>query len=271
MNSLNGKSKIQSKTSTSAGDSSNLFVNVLNQYIKQQEVQTITGSSSMNALDSSATNSLGSSLMDTMGSSLIGALGSSTVNSFGSSLMDTLSSTLMNSSNTSDSSGMNAYIPNLLSSILPQDTTQYAPLNTQSSSKLTFQPVQSESLNQVLGGKLTGLGDTFVQAGQRYNINPALLAAIAQHESGNGKSNAANVKNNVAGMMGQSGLKTYASVKDSIMDMAQNLSKNYLGEGLSSIAKIGAKYAPIGAGNDPTGLNNHWVTGVTKYFNQYFA
>lgn len=72
-------------------------------------------------------------------------------------------------------------------------------------------------------------------------------------------------------MMGNHGLKSYASIEDSIMDMAQNLSKNYLGKGLSSIATIGSKYAPIGAGNDPTGLNNHWVTGVNKYFNQFFV
>ena len=52
------------------------------------------------------------------------------------------------------------------------------------------------------------------------------------------------------------------------MDMARNISNNYLGKGLSSISDIGAKYAPIGASNDPTGLNNYWVNGVTQYYNQ---
>jgi hypothetical protein len=33
----------------------------------------------------------------------------------------------------------------------------------------------------------------------------------------------------------------------------------------STIAQIGAIYAPIGAGNDPTGLNNHWTRGVAKF------
>jgi hypothetical protein len=139
-------------------------------------------------------------------------------------------------------------------------------LNTEE--PLHFQSINAEKINQELDGKLTGMGEVFVRAGQQYNIDSTLLAAIAQHETGNGKSHAAIEKNNIAGMMGFNGLKSYASVEESIMDMARNLSKNYLGSGLSSIAKIGGKYAPIGAGNDPTGLNNHWVTGVTKYFDQ---
>ncbi|MDR7235713.1 glucosaminidase domain-containing protein [Neobacillus drentensis] len=133
---------------------------------------------------------------------------------------------------------------------------------------LRFQESSSDKLNQVLGGKLTGMGDVFVSAGKRYNVNPALLISIAQHETGNGKSYAAINKNNVAGMMGVNGLKSYSSVEDSIMDMARNLSKNYIGTGLTTISKIGAKYAPIGADNDPNGLNNQWVTGVTKFFDR---
>ncbi|MEH7107180.1 glucosaminidase domain-containing protein [Bacillus sp. JJ1764] len=133
---------------------------------------------------------------------------------------------------------------------------------------LQYQDIQSEKIDQVLGGKLSGMGEVFVQAGRQYNLNPALLAAIAQHESGNGSSRASHVKNNIAGMMGSNGLKSYGSIGESIMDMARNLSKNYLGKGLNSISEIGAKYAPIGATNDPTGLNNNWVKGVTRFFNK---
>lgn len=131
---------------------------------------------------------------------------------------------------------------------------------------LHFQSINAEKINKVLGGKLTGLGEVFVRAGQKFNVNPALLAAIAQHETGNGASRAVHEKNNVAGMMGRNGLKSYVSLEESIMDMARNISKNYLGSGVVNIASIGAKYAPIGASNDPTGLNNHWESGVTKYF-----
>lgn len=134
-----------------------------------------------------------------------------------------------------------------------------------------FQSIDPEKINQVLDGKLTGMGGAIVRAGQKHNIDPALLTAIAQHETGNGASRAAMEKNNVAGMMGKNGLKSYGSVEESIMDMARNLSKNYLGQGFSSISQIAAKYAPVGATNDPTNLNNHWVSGVTRFINQIKA
>ena len=163
-------------------------------------------------------------------------------------------------------------VPNLLSTIDYLDNSQnhVSSQNTEiaSAGSLRFQSRSTELLNQGLKGALAGKGETLLRAGKLYNLDPALLTAIAKHESGNGESRAANVKNNIAGMMGSNGLKSYASVDDSIMDMARNISKNYLGQGLSSITEIGAKYAPIGASNDPTGLNNHWVNGVTKYFNQ---
>ncbi|WP_053601235.1 glucosaminidase domain-containing protein [Bacillus sp. FJAT-18017] len=133
-------------------------------------------------------------------------------------------------------------------------------------SSLRFKEINSEKVNQLLGGKLAGKGEVFIEAGKRYNIDPALLVAISQHETGNGKSRAAAEKNNIAGMMGKNGLRSYNSVNESIMDMARNLSHNYLDSGFTSITKIAGKYAPIGAANDPTGLNNHWVTGVTNHF-----
>ncbi|MEH7273621.1 glucosaminidase domain-containing protein [Neobacillus vireti] len=123
-----------------------------------------------------------------------------------------------------------------------------------------------ENLNRNLKGVLQNTGHLFEEAGRKYDIDPALLAAISIHETGNGTSNAARFKYNVTGMMGKNGLKTYSSIEESIFDMARNLRQNYLDKGKLTIAQIGAKYAPIGAANDPTQLNNHWVTGVQHYF-----
>ncbi len=134
------------------------------------------------------------------------------------------------------------------------------------SSSLEFSDASLEKLNSTLKGKLRNLGETFIEAGRQHNINPNLLASIAMHESGNGTSRATNEKNNIAGMMGKNGLRQYGSVEESIFDMARNLRKNYLDKGVDTIAKIGAKYAPVGADNDPTGLNNHWVKGVNNFF-----
>ncbi|MEC1522163.1 glucosaminidase domain-containing protein [Neobacillus niacini] len=148
-----------------------------------------------------------------------------------------------------------------LDSLVPQ-TGAGVPQSESLSSKTTG----SNNLNAHLKGVLQNTGHFFQEAGKKYNIDPALLAAISIHETGNGTSNAARFKFNVAGMMGKNGLKTYSSIEESIFDMARNLRQNYLDKGKLTIAQIGAKYAPIGAANDPTQLNNHWVTGVQRYF-----
>ena len=133
---------------------------------------------------------------------------------------------------------------------------------------LSFKPIQFLKLENTLGGKLSGTSAHFINAGKKYDLDPNLLSAIAIHETGNGTSRAANEKNNIAGMMGKNGLRSYDSVEESIFDMARNLRQNYVDQGKTTIAAIGAKYAPVGAGNDPTGLNNHWVTGVNRQLNK---
>jgi flagellum-specific peptidoglycan hydrolase FlgJ len=151
-------------------------------------------------------------------------------------------------------------------SISPIDTREVA-TSPNDMSDFGFKPIQFIKLDNTLEGKLSGTANHFINAGKKYDIDPSLLSAIAIHETGNGSSRAVNDKNNVAGMMGKDGLRSYASVEDSIFDMARNLRKNYLNQGKDSIAEIGAKYAPVGAMNDPTGLNNHWTKGVSRQFN----
>ncbi|MDF2787993.1 MAG: conjugal transfer protein [Neobacillus sp.] len=139
-------------------------------------------------------------------------------------------------------------------------------VGTLQTTSLTPTKTGGDDLNAHLKGVLQNTGHLFAEAGKKYDIDPALLAAISIHETGNGSSNAARFKFNVAGMMGKNGLKSYSSIEESIFDMARNLRQNYLDKGKLTIAQIGAKYAPIGAANDPTQLNNHWVTGVQRYF-----
>lgn len=143
------------------------------------------------------------------------------------------------------------------------------PVKNVPSPNLGFQATSLLQLEANLAGKLSGTAKDFIVAGQKYDLNPHFLAAIAMHETGNGTSRAIQEKNNVAGMMGRNGLRSYATMQESIDAMASNLRRNYLNQGLTSISQIGAKYAPVGASNDPTGLNNHWVTGVTKKLNSF--
>lgn len=157
----------------------------------------------------------------------------------------------------------NSYNPITIQPIDKKDV----PTTSGDTSDFKFKPMQFIKLDNTLEGKLSGTAAHFIDAGKKYDIHPGLLSAIAIHETGNGSSKAVNEKNNVAGMMGKNGLRSYASVEDSIFDMARNLRQNYLNQGKDTIVKIGAKYAPVGAANDPTGLNNHWTQGVNRHYN----
>ncbi|WP_311080963.1 peptidoglycan DD-metalloendopeptidase family protein [Paenibacillus polymyxa] len=136
------------------------------------------------------------------------------------------------------------------------------------SSKITaMSGISAEQLNKKLGGVLAGKGAQFVQAGLQFGIDPAALAAISMHETGNGTSPAVRNRHNVGGMMGANGLMNFASIDDGITAMARNLKVNYADQGIDTIEGVQRKYAPVGARNDPDNLNNNWSKGVVKFMN----
>ena len=58
----------------------------------------------------------------------------------------------------------------------------------------------------------------------------------------------------------------FARESDAIAFAARTLAGDYLPEGRDTLATIGAKWAPLGAANDPGGLNASWTTGVGTYY-----
>ena len=131
---------------------------------------------------------------------------------------------------------------------------------------------RGDELRHVLSAS-TGFMPTYARSLRRLRngveIFPAMLAAIAMHETGNGTSNAVRSYNNPGGLMNPrtnwSTLQRYGSLEQGIDAMARNLKRNYIDKGLTSIPAIGRKYAPVGAANDPRGLNQHWANGVQHY------
>lgn len=104
---------------------------------------------------------------------------------------------------------------------------------------------------------------------EEYEIDWMMAVAISKHETGNYTSYAYESLNNVGGMMywngTKSALKSFNSLEEGIDAYVSNLKRNYFDMGLDTIEEIQKKYAPIGADNDPNGLNNYWVSGVSKY------
>lgn len=101
-----------------------------------------------------------------------------------------------------------------------------------------------------------------------YEVDWRLAVAISKHETGVYTSVAFKEMNNVGGNFKNGSLMTFGSLDEGIDFFVGNLKRGYIDMGLTTIESIQPKYAPIGATNDPSNLNSHWVSGVYKYFNE---
>lgn len=120
-------------------------------------------------------------------------------------------------------------------------------------------------------GVFTGKGDLFIELSNRYGIDPVLAAAIAFHETGFGTSPAVVNKNNPGGIMDPETnwqtIKHFSTLEEGLDYTIHNLKRRVIDDGLTTIESLGNVYAPIGAVNDPNGLNAYWVPKVTQYAN----
>ena len=100
-----------------------------------------------------------------------------------------------------------------------------------------------------------------------------LVVAISKHETGNWTSSLYKNNNNFGGIYNSKDKKfySYESNDKGLQAFVNLLKNNYFGKGLDTIEEIGAKYCPVGAENDPTGVNQHWVPKVTQYYNNYLG
>lgn len=96
-----------------------------------------------------------------------------------------------------------------------------------------------------------------------------LVVAISTHETGYWTSKAFTENHNFGGIMTSKGLKSYSTYEEGLDHFVSVLKNYYFDEGLTTIEQIGAKYCPVGAENDPKGLNVNWVPSVTSIYNSY--
>lgn len=100
-----------------------------------------------------------------------------------------------------------------------------------------------------------------------------LLVAISKHETGNWTSYNFKNKNNLGGLYnGSKGtFYSYESLESGIEAFVNLLKNRYFGRGLNTIKEIGNVYCPVGASNDPNGLNKHWIPKVSQFYNEYLG
>lgn len=142
---------------------------------------------------------------------------------------------------------------------------------------LTYAPVSgtvpvidanmSSRIDAYLAGKnspLAGLGNVFVFQGTAVGLDPRLLVAISGAETSFGTYGPSQAIHNPFGM--GPGI-VYPTWPDAIAAAARNLGGNlYKGSGLVTIAQIQRRWAPLGAGNDPSNLNSNWYVNVSRYY-----
>jgi hypothetical protein len=113
------------------------------------------------------------------------------------------------------------------------------------------------------GSPMAGQGAAFVASGMRWQVDPRLLVAIAGAESSFGQVTCG--PNNAWGWACPNDPADFATWAAGIDTVTQGLRRYYLDEGRTSVSLIQQKYCPVGAANDPTGLNSHWTGNVTKF------
>lgn len=139
-----------------------------------------------------------------------------------------------------------------------------------------YHDVSPAAINSVLCGAMQGKANTFIEYAKRYNLSPAFLAGICRQESGGGNSHLAlSDMQNVMGVFEPGGrvVKDFDSVEESVLYVAERLanSKLYPKGNRATVASIQTVYCPVGAKNDPKGLNKHWRSGVVRGINQILA
>ena len=116
------------------------------------------------------------------------------------------------------------------------------------------------------GGKLEGKSDKILEIADEEKVPGLLMVAIVVNESGWGKGANAMKQNNPMSVMGSKSIEDskYDTIEDGLHAGAENLYTGYIKKGLDTPKKIGPKYAPVGASNDPDDMNSNWIPMTEK-------
>jgi hypothetical protein len=121
--------------------------------------------------------------------------------------------------------------------------------------------ITAARLDMFLAGVLSNKGEVFIREARKNNLCPLFLSAIAMHESANGKSKFARQRNNVFGIYLKGKYHSFNSVDECIAYSARLLAGRIYNKN-PTIAGVQKIYCPVGAKNDPKGVNKYWLSGV---------
>ena len=100
----------------------------------------------------------------------------------------------------------------------------------------------------------------------------ALLAiSISKSETGHWTSNLYVNKNNFGGVTKNGKMASYSTNEEGLDAFVSLLKRRYFDQGLTTPEKIQPVYCPIGAKNDPNGINKNWLPVVSQFWKEYKA
>ena len=109
--------------------------------------------------------------------------------------------------------------------------------------------------------KFSGMGESLVKMEQETGVNALFCLSVGSLESGHGTSYAAESKNNLFGLIGNSGnLMSFDSVDDCVMYWGELIRDNYMDNGRTTVSSIQSKYCPG---------SSTWSGNVTYFMNEY--
>jgi len=149
---------------------------------------------------------------------------------------------------------------------LPSTAPAEGPLTGVIGNMRCVAPTDAAGIDAILsaaGSPMAGEGATIVTEAAAAGIDPRAIVAIAAHETMLETYGPAQEIRNPFGL--GPGI-AFPSERAAIARAVSTLAGWYLPEGRTTLATIGAKWAPIGASNDPGGLNANWTTGTGTYY-----
>lgn len=108
--------------------------------------------------------------------------------------------------------------------------------------------------------ELDGLGQAFEDGEDATGINALFVASIVVHESGWGTSRLAREENNLGGIVGRNGYRSFNSKEECISYMFDLLNRLYIGKGRDTVEKISKIYCV------PPG---HWEESINRIMNDF--
>ena len=109
--------------------------------------------------------------------------------------------------------------------------------------------------------KFSGIGESLVKMEQETGVNALFCLSVGSLESGHGTSYAAESKNNLFGLIGNSGnLMSFDSVDECVMYWGELIRDNYMDNGRTTVSSIQSKYCPG---------SSTWSGNVTYFMNEY--